>query len=94
MGTQEFKDDALPSKKELHRVESPFDFNFESPNSLQKHINGGQRNSTLKVQEARQHPYELNLSEELKVENNNLDSTEPLKIQFASKDKNISDRDI
>lgn len=30
MGTQEFKDDALPSKKELQRVESPFDFKFEN----------------------------------------------------------------
>ena len=83
MGTQEFKDDALPSKKEQYRVVSPFDFNYESPKKLIKEI----ASAKSKYQFAEnQSPNEINFIEELKVVNNvGGDSTEPLQIKTIVK---------
>jgi hypothetical protein len=62
MGTQEFKEDALPSKKELQRVDSPFDFNFDSPENEEKNIDGSKKSKFEFV--IGRLPNEMNLSEE------------------------------
>ena len=62
MGTQEFKEDALPSKKELQRVDSPFDFNFDSPDADEK-VPDGQKKSKFEFVIGRL-PNEMTLSEE------------------------------
>lgn len=63
MGTQEFKEDALPSKKELKRVDSPFDFNFDSPEAEEKVTPDGMRKFKFEWAIGRL-PNEMNLSEE------------------------------
>jgi hypothetical protein len=74
MGTQEFKDDALPSKKELQRVDSPFDFNFDSPDGDRNTPPGERRKSKFEINIGIL-PNEMNLSEELKIAKGGLGET-------------------
>jgi hypothetical protein len=76
MGTQEFKDDALPSKKELQRVDSPFDFNFDSPEADNRTPPSDIKKSRFEFQIGRL-PNEMDLSEELKVAKASLGESGP-----------------
>lgn len=107
MGTQEFKDDALPSKKELQRVDSPFDFNFDTPSNKGTPGDGvqdrdnlrnsgfGRRVSAFREESIKKQGRDLDLSEELKhdrlASENNAHSGDPMKGTFG--DKRIVDAD-